>query len=199
MTDVAFVPGPPALLDQYRSQVDPLPEVRAVARAAVAWLHERSDELLVVTGSAPTGDPTARPTLPPGLRIARELLAGLPPRPVTEVVVGPDAAVPRPGRGCGVLVVADGSARRSLKAPGHLDDRAVGFDDEVEAALVSGDPARFTTLDGDLADELLCAAVPVLAGVAGALAGQRARAVELDLSADPFGVQYWVVRWPDVS
>jgi hypothetical protein len=199
VTDVAFVPAPLGLLHQYRSQVDPLADVRAAVRAAAVWLHDRSQELVVVTGPARAGDPTDRPATPPGLRIARELLAALPPLPVTEIVVGPGVTVPPPGPRRGVLVVAVGSARRSLRAPGHLDERAVPFDDDIEAALLSGDPARFAALDAGLADELLCAAVPVLAGVADALAGGRAGTVHLDLSADPFGVQYWVARWADVS
>jgi len=52
-------------------------------------------------------------------------------------------------------VVADGSARRTEKAPGHLDDRAEGFDAQVEKALAAGDPELLKALDVNLAEALL--------------------------------------------
>ena len=42
----------------------------------------------------------------------------------------------------GVLAMGDGSARRTAKAPGYLDDAAAPFDAAVAAALASGDAAR---------------------------------------------------------
>lgn len=195
MTDLVLVPAALALLPAYGSRVDPVPDLRAAAEAAVAWLVERSEELLVITGADRTGDPRSRPAVPSGLRVARHLAASA--LPATEVVVGSGAEgeVPAPGPRCGVLVVADGSARRSLKAPGHLDERSFALDESVEKALRSGDPARFAGLDLGLAEQLLCAAAPVLAALTPALAGRQAQEVQVDLAADPFGVQYWVCRW----
>ncbi len=40
----------------------------------------------------------------------------------------------------GLLVMGDGSARRSVDAPGYLDPRAAGFDASVVDALRAGDP-----------------------------------------------------------
>ncbi|HET9498696.1 MAG TPA: hypothetical protein VFO98_00405 [Marmoricola sp.] len=198
MTDLVLVPSPPALLAAYPSRIDPLPEVRRAAAEAVRWLVERSEELVVVSAPDTSGQLRTRPPVPAGLRIARNLLGPTPP-PATEVVVEPGTTVPRPRPGCGVLVVADGSARRSTRAPGHLDERSIAFDDDVEQALRSGDPQRFAALDPAVAAELLSGAVPVLSAVGTAVAGRRPREVALDLSADPFGVQYWVARWIDLA
>jgi len=89
--------------------------------------------------------------------------------------------------GDGKLVVANGSAKRTEKAPGHFDERAEAFDEALGAALRAGDLAG---LDLSLADELW-------ADVAGldALAGLRATDVQVDYDDAPYGVQYWVVRW----
>ena len=89
--------------------------------------------------------------------------------------------------GDGKLVVANGSAKRTEKAPGHVDERAEAFDEALGAALRAGDLAG---LDLSLADELW-------ADVAGldALAGLRATDVQVDYNDAPYGVQFWVVRW----
>ncbi|MCW2755571.1 MAG: hypothetical protein JWQ32_2982 [Marmoricola sp.] len=89
--------------------------------------------------------------------------------------------------GSGRLVVANGSAKRTEKAPGYFDDRAAAFDEALGAALRAGDLAG---LDLSLAGELW-------ADVAGltALAGVRATEVQVDYDDAPYGVQYWVVRW----
>ena len=57
--------------------------------------------------------------------------------PGTEVFVGASVGV----------VVADGTAKRTEKAPGHFDPRAESFDDSVDAALRNGDPDGLLALD----------------------------------------------------
>jgi hypothetical protein len=96
--------------------------------------------------------------------------------------------------GPGLLVVANGSATRTEKAPGHLDERAAAFDAAIGTALSAGDPAGLATIDLDLADELW--ALPD-ADVLRTLADRvpPADEVHVDYDDDPFGVQYWVVRW----
>jgi hypothetical protein len=103
-----------------------------------------------------------------------------------------------------MLVMGDGSARRSLKGPGYLDQRAVGFDSEVEAALQAGDPARLLDLDADLAEELLVAgraAWQVLAGAALArqASGAAALSGRVGYAAAPYGVCYFVATWLPVA
>ncbi len=53
--------------------------------------------------------------------------------------------------GANVLVVGNGSAKRTEKAPGHLDARAHAFDETLGAALRSG-----TLTDGDLSLARTC-------------------------------------------
>jgi hypothetical protein len=93
-----------------------------------------------------------------------------------------------------LLVVADGSARRGEKAPGHLDERAFAFDAAIDTALRQGDPAALSGLDEDLGAQLLAAGVPALRQL-GRLVGERPVRAQVDYADDPFGVQYWVVRW----
>ncbi|HEX8767040.1 MAG TPA: hypothetical protein VF714_01645, partial [Jatrophihabitans sp.] len=100
----------------------------------------------------------------------------------------------------GLLVMADGSARRTLKAPGYLDPRAAPFDAGVQACLESGRLAELADLDPVLAAELLVAgraAWQVLAGGVGAMqgAGGPAGRSRLHYSDDPFGVWYPVFSW----
>ena len=67
----------------------------------------------------------------------------------------------------GLLVMGDGSARRSLKAPGHLDPRAEPFDAQVERAVRTGRPGALLGLDETLARDLMVtgrSAWQVLAG-----------------------------------
>lgn len=91
---------------------------------------------------------------------------------------GPDA----------ILLLANGSARRSEKAPGHLDDRAQACDAAVERDLRAGDADALAATDQSLATDLL-ADLTQLQRLAG-----MGRAAEADLryAADPYGVQYWV-------
>ena len=89
------------------------------------------------------------------------------------------------------LVVGNGSARRTEKAPGHLDARASGFDSDLGRWLRDGRFDEVAALDRRLAQELWAGVDPIieLAGVPGLSVGQ------VDYEDDPFGVQYWVIRW----
>lgn len=118
-----------------------------------------------------------------------------------------------------LIVVADGSATRTEKAPGHLDPRAEGFDAGLARALAEVDGRALAELDPELADALWCrgrAALQVLAGAleAGADAGSGAGVGadprsgsdpgpgdrsrlrgEVLLDEAPFGVGYLVATW----
>jgi len=95
----------------------------------------------------------------------------------------------------GLLVMGDGSARRSTAAPGHLDSRAAGFDARVAGALREADPAALSSLDPALGAELLAAGVPAwrLAGQAAAAAGPFEAELLYDYA--PYGVGYLVAVW----
>ncbi len=90
-----------------------------------------------------------------------------------------------------LLVMADGSARRSLKAPGYLDERGFAFDTQVTDAIRDGDMAALLALDAGLARELMATGRPGWQVLAGALAGQRAAGL-IRYRDDPFGVAYLV-------
>ena len=51
--------------------------------------------------------------------------------------------------------MGDGSARRSVSAPGYLDERAAPFDESVARAVRDGEPAALAALDPELAAELM--------------------------------------------
>jgi hypothetical protein len=97
------------------------------------------------------------------------------------------------GDGPAYLVVANGSARRNDTAPGYVDERAVPFDDSVEAALRAPDPEALSRLDVRLARELLVGNPEGLTRLGELL--RHARTVAVDFADDPYGVAYWVVCW----
>lgn len=93
-----------------------------------------------------------------------------------------------------LLVLGDGSATRSLKAPGYFDERAEGFDAGLARALGAADSAALRALDPVLAAELQVSgrsSSQVLAGAAESadLAG------ELLHDSAPYGVGYLVATW----
>ncbi|WP_412076548.1 hypothetical protein ACLF6K_13790 [Streptomyces xanthophaeus] len=93
-----------------------------------------------------------------------------------------------------LLVMGDGSACRTLKAPGYLDERAAAFDAGAARALGTADTAALAALDAGLAAELKAAGrAPwqVLAGAAEG-AGLDGRLLYEDA---PYGVGYFVAAW----
>jgi hypothetical protein len=91
----------------------------------------------------------------------------------------------------GLLVMADGSARRGRRAPGHLDERSAGFDAGVEQAFRDGDLQALAAVDPVLARELMAAGRAAWQVLAGALEGVVPE-VEVLYADDPFGVAYLV-------
>jgi hypothetical protein len=163
---VALVPGVLAFLPEYAGLEDPVAEVRAASRAAVAWLAEQDTTVEVVADDQ-------------GRRVAAQLLA--------------ERAMTAGGAGATYLVVANGSARRNDSAPGYVDARAVPFDAAVEAALRAPDSEALSRLDTGLAEELWVGNPAGLVRLGGLLVG--ARTVGVDYAEDPYGVAYWVARW----
>ena len=97
-------------------------------------------------------------------------------------------ATERSGDESSYLVVGNGSAMRTEKAPGHLDERAEAFDAALGASLRAGRPA----VDVDLARELW-ASVDAMVEL-GELDDDLG-AAQVDYDDTPYGVQYWVMRW----
>ena len=105
-----------------------------------------------------------------------------------------DAFESMAGERIGLIVMGDGTARRSRAAPGYWDERAESFDAAVLAALAAGDSAALAALDLELAAELLCAGAPAWVVSGTLLAGERMDA-EVLYAEVPFGVQYVVAVW----
>ena len=72
----------------------------------------------------------------------------------------------------GVLAMGDGSARRTVKAPGYLDDAAGPFDAAVARRWPPGTPRRSPRSTPERAERLLAAGVPTWRAVGAALAGR---------------------------
>lgn len=94
----------------------------------------------------------------------------------------------------GLLVMGDGSARRSLKGPGYLDERAEPFDASVARALGSADAAALLALDPGLAGDLLAAGRAPWQVLAGA-AGDAPWRGDVTYEHAPYGVAYFVATW----
>ncbi|MBO0915595.1 class III extradiol dioxygenase subunit B-like domain-containing protein [Streptomyces laculatispora] len=93
-----------------------------------------------------------------------------------------------------LLVMGDGSACRTVKAPGYLDERATEFDAAASRALGAADTGALIALDEALGHELKAAGrAPwqVLAGAAQG-AGLDGRLLYDDA---PYGVGYLVAAW----
>jgi hypothetical protein len=101
-----------------------------------------------------------------------------------ELAAGNDAAL---------LVLGDGAATHTPRAPGAFDERAEGWDRAVADAFATGDADVLAGLDPALSDALLAEGrVPwqVLAG-----AVPRPSSARLEHSSAPFGVAYHVALW----
>lgn len=220
---VAFCPAAPLLLPAVEgSPVPETTELRRACLAAVAgMLASGPDVVVVVAAGAPVGArygegdvarlhglgldldvpfagvPAAQPAVAgPEFAVGAWLLDEVAYRG-GRIGVGPAdlAGVLADGsRTVGVLALADGSARRGVKAPGYLDERAEPFDAAVARALAAGDAAALAGLDPAEGERLLAAGVPVWRAAGGALAG-RATSGRLHADVAPFGVGYLVADW----
>ena len=117
--------------------------------------------------------------------------------------VGPDFATSKGAvqllelaetRDIALLVLGDGSARRSTSAPGYLDERAGPFDAAIEHALRTADAGALERLDELTGAELLAAGVPAWRA-AGRLLDGGAFDAELSYAEAPYGVGYFVATW----
>jgi hypothetical protein len=220
---VAFCPAPPLLLPAVEGRPGPETAVlrRACAEVVAAMLAVRPEVVVVVGdgaraggryGSGDVGDlsgfglplriPFHGPARSGGNRVpvAHALGAWLLDQAGhagARVGVGP-ADLRRlvddlPGP-LGILAMGDGSARRTVKAPGYLDEAAAPFDAAVATAMASGDAAALAALDPVEGERLLAAGVPTWRAVGAVLAGRTVTA-RLAHDAAPFGVGYLAAGW----
>lgn len=163
-------------------------------------------DLDVRLGTGDAGPTAVERELPSALAVAAWLLerTGWSEAPLEGLGVGEPLAVERcvqVGRELGgraervaLLVMGDASACRTLKAPGYLDERAAGFDEEVGRALAAADVAALKALDVELAYELKCSGRAPWQVLAGAAEG-AGLAGSLLYEDAPYGVGYVVAVW----
>ncbi|WP_405984574.1 class III extradiol dioxygenase subunit B-like domain-containing protein [Streptomyces sp. NBC_00872] len=161
---------------------------------------------LVGAGEAAGVEERAERVLPPSLAVAAWLLERVrwSAAPVSGLGVGEPLAAERciqAGKEIAarsdrvaLLVMGDASACRSVKAPGYLDERAAGFDEEVARALAAADVTALKALDAELASALKAAGRAPWQLLAGAAEGAGLHG-ELLYDAAPYGVGYLVATW----
>jgi hypothetical protein len=220
ITAVAFVPAAPLLVPQVAGGSAALDEpMRAASLDAVARaLDPRPAEVVVVAPTTATGEWAAdatwdfagfgvaradpRPVLPWSLGIGAWLLDEVGwdgRRRYVGVSAAGDGTAGAPvsaeEAATVVIAVADGSACRTERAPGYLDDRAESFDEAIATLLARGDAAGLGSLEDTLAGELLCTGLPVWRWVSAAVAGVEVTTADLSMHVAPYGVGYFVARW----
>jgi hypothetical protein len=195
-----------------------LPELRAACRDAVAVLRAARPDVVAVVGGAEStssfgggASGTLRPwgfdvtvgqglpVLPLSLTIGRWLLGEEAPGHGVAYDTAPGACakigaeLASLGR-VALLVMADGSACLSPRAPGRYDDGAGPYNASIARAIARGDREALAALDPAEADRLWVsgrAALQVLAGAAEG-AGLKGR---LLAQASPYGVGYFAGVW----
>src|SRR5271166_1415800 len=219
----ALCPSPPLLARDLTGR-DPLVSgLREACAEAAARLIDADPEVMVVVGPAAETagwDPASRldlsafapalgvggtPGLPLALGLGALLLdrAGYSGPRVLQAVGEHEPAIRCTELGeklstsaarAALLVMGDGSARRSLTAPGHLDERAAPFDAQVERALREGDLVALAAVDTALARELMATGRPAWQVLAGAM-GAGKPLTEVLYADAPFGVAYFVAHF----
>jgi len=210
----AVCPHPPLLVPQLAAGAAPeMDDVRrGCARAVDALWAAAPDVVFVVGGDAgnratsfaPWGEPFAV-DLPEPLPLAHLVGGWLTQGRNRSFVVVADELEPAECADLGaelaasagrvaLLVMGDGSARHSEKAPGYLDERAAGFDQSVAGAFAHADVDALLALDPVLARALMAAGRAPWQVLAGAARGLPAPTVETGFAV-PYGVGYHVVTW----
>lgn len=214
------VPAAPALLPGLGGAADPLAGLRERARRLV---HETvtgttgDTPRLVIVGSgtvtatwpvdAPSGE--ARFTtgrvpeggLPTALEIGRQLAPSDGGEPLLRSIAADatPAECVTLGRTLAesslLLVVADGPATLTEKAPGHLHPAAAPFAAMLSRALADADTHALAGLDPATCDRLWMRGRPALQVLAGAYADRDEVRGEVLADEAPFGVQYLLARW----
>jgi len=95
-----------------------------------------------------------------------------------------------------LVVMGDGSARRDLKAPGGLDDRAEAFDRDVVQALASVDVDALAAMEPTTALALMSTGRAAWQAAAAAAASSNiAWSGTVLHESTPYGVGYLVATW----
>jgi hypothetical protein len=182
LVSVAVCPHPPLLVPEVAAGAAPeLDDLRAACDTAVTRMLSRCDGVRLVA---------ARHGLPSAVDIGRWLLArNGSEHPLVVVVVDDERTTTTRPSEVGLLVMADGSARRTPKAPGALHPEAEGFDRDIAERLTAGREP-----DLSRAEEMLCTDAPALRALSDLTRGAEWQR-ELLYEDAPYGVTYFVASW----
>lgn len=206
----AVCPHPPMLVPEVASgATDDLAELRRACREAVVSLMKQGPDRIVVLGSGELDgdrDESAGGTfaafgvdvqaggdaieLPLSLTIGAWLLDDAGWSGARTYSTGePDIS----GR-IALLVMADGSAKRTTTAPGFIDARAEGFDGAISSALASGEAGALADLNLAQGTTLWAAGTAPLKTM-GRMTKDADITPHLRYDTAPFGVGYFVAEW----
>jgi hypothetical protein len=216
----AACPSPPLLVPELTGRAPVLPELRDACAEAAGRLVLTQPQVIIIVGYAAVtaewdpGDrldlsafaPALRQAGKPGLPLSLGLGALLLDEahysgPRILQAIGED----EPAASCrrlgaelassdaraAMLVMGDGSARRSAAAPGSFDERAAAFDAGIERAVRDGDLDALAAVDPARARELMATGRPAWQVLAAAMPAARP-VTEVLYAGAPFGVGYLV-------
>ena len=225
LVSAAFVPATPLVVPEVAAgAAGELAALRAASINAVAEVLRRGADRVVMIapgrstgahsgavsfaglGVAPEAARPAQSELPVALSVGQWLVEQVMGRADEHLTIAHDATAAEcqdlgaqlagSASRVAAIVVGDGSACRSDKAPGSFDERAAAFDQSASDALASVDTDALLALDVDLA-----AALQVAGRAPWQVAAAMAQANDLDLVGalhhrdDPYGVAYFVATW----
>ncbi len=190
---IGFAPQPPLLLPTVANgAAAELDELRAACDEMIAEILNRADQLIICTSQegVELGEWLVQRSEWRGLVNVITMANGLPPADTAlrECAGAHDSSA--------MLVMGDGSACRTEKAPGYLDPRALTFDDDIATWLADVNVDALGTIDQEVAAELLVAGRITWPSAAAVVqADPREWTGELLYRADPYGVSYFVASW----
>jgi hypothetical protein len=217
ITAIGFIPAAPLLVPQVAGgsaavDADLRDSCRVVARHVAEATAQDAITVVAMTTTTnwpdaatwgfegfgvPRQPPDPRPRLPWPLGIGDWLLDDIGWTGARDHVAVPADGTSAPSATIAdaLLLVGDGSARRTEKAPGHLDDRAASFDAVIAAAIRDGDVAALRDLDPALAADLWCAGAPVWRWAMNLIDGRDVAEAALLSDTAPYGVGYFTGWW----
>lgn len=174
---IVFLPMPPILNPNIAGNAAiELDELRTVIDTAISAAVAQTDSVAVLGTDEAT-------------EIANYLLSRV--APGTKILTA-DLST-EPDDATALLVMGDGTAKRTEKAPGYIDERAESFDREVSEILKNAQLADLATLDRELAEELWAAGIAPWKSV-GTWVKESGTCWKLRQFhfEDPYGVAYFV-------
>ena len=190
---IGFAPAPPLLVPEVASGAAPeLNDLRAACDEMVLQLLDGCDHLIILAerSAVELGEWLIARSGWPGAKdvISIDPAGPQPPELVVSQINNHESSA--------LLVMGDGSACRTEKAPGYLDERARPFDEEIAQYLAGVNTTELAAMDQELAAELLVAGRftwPIASAIVNADA--RTWIGNLSFRDDPYGVSYFVALW----